>query len=139
MRIIKEIIHCMALACYVLITTYALICLPSVFGYKPLVVLTGSMEPSYKVGSIIYYKKVAKEEIKPGDAITFRLSSGSYVSHRVVSVNGDSFVTKGDANNTPDAQPVSYSNVVGKDLKFSIPFVGYFVKIVSDNKLIVVD
>ena len=133
MGIIKKIVHYFALACYVLIIIYALICLPNLFGYKPLVVLTGSMEPKYKVGSIIYYKKADKNEIKIGDAITFKLSDGSFVSHRVVGVLGDNYITKGDANNTQDAVPVNYVNVVGKDANTSIPYIGYFIKIVSDN------
>ena len=138
MGIVKKIIHYLALACYVLITVYALICLPSLFGYKPLVVLTGSMEPTYKVGSIIYYKKAQKSEINVGDAITFKLSDGSYVSHRVVGLVGDNFLTKGDANNTQDPNPVNISNVVGKDMKTSLPVMGYFVKIIGDNKFVIV-
>ena len=138
MKIAKQIIHYLSLACYVLITIYALICIPSIFGYRPLVVLTGSMEPTYKVGSIIYYKQAEKSEIKTGDAITFKLNDGSYVSHRVVGILGDNYITKGDANNTQDANPVAYSSVVGKDAKVSIPFMGYFVKIIGDNKFFLV-
>lgn len=138
MKIAKRIIHYLALSCYVLITIYALICIPSIFGYRPLVVLSGSMEPSYKVGSIIYYKQVEKSEIQIGDAITYRLSDGSFVSHRVVGVLADNYITKGDANNAQDAMPVNYSSVVGKDAKTSIPYVGYFVKIVGDNKFVIV-
>ena len=138
MKIVKDIVHYFAVACYVLITIYGIVCIPSIFGYRPLIVLTGSMEPTYKVGSIIYYKKVSKEELKIGDAITFKLSDGSYVSHRINSIKGDKYVTKGDANNSVDANPVSYVNIVGRDSKFSIPILGYFIKIVNDNLYFIV-
>ena len=133
MKYLKGFIHCFAISCYILIGIYACICIPSLFGYKPLIVLTGSMEPTYKVGSIIYYKKVSQNELKVGDAITFKLSDGSFVSHRIVDFIGDNYITKGDANNAHDANPVNYKNVVGKDAKISIPYLGYFIKIVNSN------
>ena len=48
------------------------------------------------------------------------------VTHRVVEVNEEdkSFITKGDANDVNDANPISYENVVGV-VKMCIPLLGY--------------
>ena len=43
---------------YILLIIYLLIFIPSFFGHKPLVVISGSMEPTLKVGGILYYEKV---------------------------------------------------------------------------------
>jgi signal peptidase I, archaeal type len=101
--------------------------LPLIAGYRPVVVLSGSMEPSYPVGSMIYYKASSFEDIKEGDVITFKLGGGALATHRVTqkdSVNRE-FTTKGDNNQTEDAQPISYEAVVGKTEKIAIPYVGF--------------
>lgn len=49
----------------------ALFTIPSLFGYMPYVVLSGSMEPVYPVGSLIYVAPVDANSLEPGDAITF--------------------------------------------------------------------
>lgn len=104
----------------------AVLMLPYVFGYQPLAVLSGSMQRSYPVGSIIFVKKTAPEEIKVGDAITFQLNSGMAATHRVVSIDSSKrqFVTKGDENNTEDG-PVSFDALVGKASSAAIPLIGY--------------
>ena len=110
---------------------------PSVFGYKPLVVLTGSMEPTFKTGSIIYYKHVNQNELKEGDIITFKM--GDYiVSHRINKIDNGLYETKGDANNTVDANKITYNDIVGKDLNINIPYLGYYVKFFKDNMYILV-
>lgn len=100
--------------------------LPSVFGLKPLAVLSGSMEPTYHVGSLIYVQTVEPEEIEVGDPMTYKISQDTMVTHRVVEKNEEEqyFQTKGDANETEDGGTVSYTNVVGKPA-FTIPFLGY--------------
>jgi len=100
--------------------------LPMVVGFRPVVVLSGSMEPAYPVGSIIYYKAARYEEINPGDAITFRIGGGALATHRVIEkdeVTGE-FMTKGDNNPTEDVNPIAYADVVGKTAKIAIPYAG---------------
>lgn len=97
-------------------------------GLTPYVVLSGSMEPTYHVGSIIYVKKVPPENIEPGDPITFVLNEAMVaVTHRVTEVDSGNhrFITKGDANDAADGSPVPYENLIGKAV-FSIPYLGYF-------------
>ena len=97
-------------------------------GITPYAVLSGSMEPAYHVGSLIYVKKVPPESIKVGDPITFVLNNDLVVvTHRVVEVDSANrhFITKGDANDSADGAPVLYENLVGKAI-FNIPSLGYF-------------
>jgi len=100
--------------------------LPMLFGYTELAVLSGSMEPTIPVGSIVYVdKSVTGEELEEGDVVTYSLSSGTFVTHRVLSVDDEArvMVTQGDANDAPDGE-VSYADVVGK-VKFHLPMLGY--------------
>lgn len=137
MKIFKKIVHTLSWFCYLFIIVYALLCAPYIFGYKPLVVLTGSMEPTFKTGSIIYYKTVSKNEIKEGDIITFK-SGDSLVSHRVNKIENYIYETKGDANNTVDANRIEFSDIVGKDTNINIPYVGYYVKYINDHMYILI-
>lgn len=98
-----------------------------VFGLQVYAVLSGSMEPTYHVGSIIYVKPVDPSEIKVGDPITFVMNEQLTVAtHRVVriDVENSAFYTKGDANEDPDASPVHFNNLLGKPV-FTIPYLGY--------------
>lgn len=89
-------------------------------------VLTGSMEPNYHVGSMVYVKEVEPETLKEGDVITFRISDNTVVTHRIVEIDKEAqtVTTKGDANNANDGNPVAYANIVGK-ADFNIPYLGY--------------
>lgn len=101
---------------------------PRVLGNTPTAVLSGSMEPLYPVGSLIFVQKVEPATLKEGDIITFSMGDGNTaVTHRIIDVNQEekTFQTKGDANNVEDGSPVTYSRIVGKASTFAIPFLGY--------------
>ena len=100
-------------------------------GLKPFVVLSGSMEPTYHVGSLIYVKSVDYKELEVGDPITFMISENTVVTHRIIEVLPDEedpeiirFFTQGDANDVPDGASVHYKNIIGKPV-FSVPYLGY--------------
>lgn len=96
-------------------------------GYQVFNVVSGSMEPTYSVGDLLYVKEVDPDGIKVGDPITFVLNQDLVVAtHRVVEIDaeGRRFYTKGDANETADAAPVHFNNVIGVP-QFSIPLLGY--------------
>lgn len=100
---------------------------PYLFGYRPTAVLTGSMEPVYHVGSVIFVQEVEPEAIKVGDVITFSTAGMSYpTTHRVVSIDTDKqvFVTKGEANDVEDGE-IAFSRLLGRPAKISIPLIGY--------------
>ena len=96
-------------------------------GLNVYTVISGSMEPTYSVGDLIYVKKVAPQSIQVGDPITFVLNEDLVVAtHRVVAIDAENqrFTTKGDANEIEDAAPVHFNNLIGKPI-FAIPVLGY--------------
>ena len=102
-----------------------------VVGLNPYVVLSGSMEPTYHVGSLIYVKAVDYKELEVGDPITYMVSQDMVVTHRITEVlidenepNTIHYFTKGDANTVADGTSVHYKNIIGKPV-FSIPYLGY--------------
>ena len=102
-----------------------------VVGLQVFTVLSGSMEPTYHTGSLIYVKKVDPYTIEEGQPITFMLDEDTIATHRVVGIVPDEedptvirFRTKGDANDAEDGSLVHYKNVIGTPI-FSIPYLGY--------------
>jgi len=96
-------------------------------GFQCYTVISGSMEPQYKVGDLLYVKAVDVNNIQVGDPITFVLNEDLVVAtHRVVEVDSENqrFYTKGDANEIADAEPVHFNNVIGVP-QFAIPKLGY--------------
>lgn len=90
--------------------------IPSVFGVSPVIVLSGSMEPTFDAGALIFIKDVDVEDLEVDDVICY-LSSGTAITHRIYSVSDDgeiTFVTKGDANNAVDRSTVSEDQIEGK-------------------------
>ena len=100
-------------------------------GLKPFVVLSGSMEPVYHVGSLIYVKPTDHTALQVGDPITYMISQDTVVTHRIIEVLVDEedpdtvrYFTKGDANEAADGTSVHCRNIIGKPV-FSIPYLGY--------------
>lgn len=108
-----------------------------VLGFKVFTVLSGSMEPVYHVGSLIYVKPCEAAEVEVGDPITFVLNEQLVVAtHRVVAIDVDEegitrFYTKGDANDSPDGAPVHQANLLGKPV-FTIPYLGYVANYIQN-------
>lgn len=130
MRIVSAVVRALSWLVLLVIALTLLLVAPLVAGYHPVVVLSGSMEPNYPVGSVTYYKSATFDAISVGDAVTFRIGEGGELAtHRVTRKDDatQSFTTKGDHNETEDANPVSYSQVAGKTTGFALPYVGYFV------------
>jgi len=100
--------------------------IPQLLGKKVYSVLTGSMEPTYPVGSIVFVENVNPDTLQVGDVITFSASGfDTLATHRItgVDVDGRTLNTKGDGNNAEDIYPVEFENVIGR-VFFSIPFLG---------------
>ncbi len=91
---------------------------PKLFGIQIFSVLTGSMEPAYPVGSVLYIQEVSASDVVVGDAVTYSLGDESeYVmTHRVIEIRDEEqvFFTQGDANEIADEVPVSFSRLIGK-------------------------
>lgn len=96
-------------------------------GYRVFSVLSGSMEPKYSTGDLIYVDEVDPSQIKVGDAITFILNEDLLVAtHEVIGIDAEKqhFFTKGIANEDADKDPVHFNNLIGKPV-FSLPKLGY--------------
>lgn len=105
----------------------------SLFGINPYIVLSGSMEPSIKTGSLCFIDTNIKyDDIKVGDIIAYKKGS-DMITHRVVSIAQDGMVTKGDSNDVSDGLSVNDSNYFGKT-QFSIPYLGYIVEFIQVHK-----
>lgn len=105
---------------------------PNILGYQLKTVLSGSMEPTFKTGSIIAVKPVENPNIlKKDDIITFKESDGILITHRIVEVlkSGEQsmYVTKGDNNEDKDSNAVLSQNVVAKYSGITIPYLGYLI------------
>ena len=102
-------------------------------GFQAFTVMSGSMEPDYPVGSLLYVRPVEYQDLKVGDVISYMIDNeNTIVTHRIVGIEVDKedasvrrFKTKGDANALTDARLVHYKNVLGMPVVV-IPFMGYF-------------
>lgn len=124
----KKIFDAVTTFLVVLVVAFAVLLMGfRLLGYQVFNVISGSMEPTYSVGDLLYVKSVDPDSVRVGDPITFVLNEDLVVAtHRVVRIDGENrkFYTKGDANETEDAAPVHFNNIVGVP-KFSIPLLGY--------------
>lgn len=125
---LKKIWNITSTAVVVLIVLCAVFLMGSrLMGYQVFTIISGSMEPEYNVGDLIYVKKVDPQTIKVGDDITFILNEDLVIAtHRVVRIDAEKqhFYTKGLANEIEDSDPVHFNNVIGVP-KFSIAKLGY--------------
>ena len=100
-------------------------------GYGTFIVLSGSMEPKIHAGSVVAIK--TQRDYQVGDVITFgeNTKKKKPTTHRIIEVKRNNqddivYITKGDANNAADQQPVGEDKVLGK-VFLSIPLIGYAV------------
>ncbi|WP_096188401.1 signal peptidase I SipW [Evansella halocellulosilytica] len=127
------------LMAFVVISTKASGGEPELFGYQLKTVLSGSMEPEFKTGSIIAVKPDGDmTRFTEGDIITFMENEERLVTHRVIDVvySGDNvmYETKGDSNNAPDSSLVLSENVVAEYTGFTIPYIGYMASFAQSKE-----
>ena len=125
---VKKIWDAVTTALVVLVVVFAVFLMGSrLVGLQVFNVISGSMEPTYSVGDLVYVKTVDPDSVKVGDPITFVLNEDLVVAtHRVVAIDSVNrqFTTKGDANETADASPVHFNNLIGVPV-FAVPLLGY--------------
>lgn len=114
---------------------------PDVFGYKPMIVLSGSMETSIYTGDLVFVKMVDTNILKEDDIIAFRNETNTVTTHRIVELvneNGNTlFRTKGDNNNTEDAKLVLANEVEGVYV-FKISGLGNVLMFLKEPKSLVI-
>jgi len=105
------------------------------FPFHPALVASGSMRPTMDVGDVVIIAKVPANTIREGDIIQFRRPEQVTVMHRVVEIQeteaGKFFITKGDANDEPDTDPVIPENVVGK-LVLTVRKIGWVAIVIKE-------
>lgn len=90
--------------------------IPGVFGMMPVIVLSGSMEPEFMSGDLIFIHDTDAGQLKEGDVICY-LENGTAVTHRIAGISTENgnvrYTTRGDANNTDDQRQVEQSQIQG--------------------------
>ena len=137
-KTLKKILNVISTILVAIVVVLALLLVGARFiGLNVYTVLSGSMEPTYHVGSLIYVKDVDTDELKAGDVITYMLDEDTIVTHRIADVIPDEtdpsiirFQTKGDANDSVDGSLVHYKNVIGTPV-FSIPKLEYLANYIQ--------
>lgn len=106
---------------------------PSMMNYESFSVESGSMEPDYPVGSVVYVKACEAQEVRPNDVITF-VKEETVITHRVVEnhvVEGE-FITKGDANPQADIESVPYAALIGR-VEYHLPILGAVLTVLAST------
>lgn len=152
-KTVKTVWNIVTWTLVVLVVVFALMLVGvRLIGIQAYTVLSGSMEPTYHVGSLIYVDAAKNDteraQYKKDDPITFMKDKDTVVTHRIIAVEvvpltdvekasgdykGDTktlYTTQGDANDVVDGTPVNSKNVIGKPV-FSIPFLGYVANYVQ--------
>mgnify|MGYP004655501671 CR=1 FL=1 len=88
-------------------------------GYRPVLVLTGSMEPYMMTNGIALTKEVdSLDDIAVGDVVTYHVMNDDgkklLITHRIVAIDDGLIYTKGDNNNVIDGYPLTMDNVEAK-------------------------
>jgi signal peptidase len=114
-----------AVSTFIVVITFGLVLLataPLLFGYGSVVVVSGSMEPSIQVGDVVLTTATDASHLGIGTVINVR-TPASLRLHRITAVIADGYRTKGDANGSPDSDPVTPRQIAGVGFLL-VPFVG---------------
>lgn len=104
----------------------------NIFGYSVFSTETGSMSPTLKKGDIVIVK--IGEDVQKEDIITYK-KDNAFITHRIIEINGDSIIAKGDNNNTQD-EPIKKDMIIGKVVSI-INNVEIWKKVFSDISVLI--
>jgi len=104
----------------------------NIFGYSIFSTETGSMSPKIEKGDVVIVK--IGEHVQENDIITYK-NNNSFITHRIIEIDGESIIAKGDNNNTKD-EPITKEAIVGK-VTFIINNVEIWKKVFSDISVII--
>lgn len=90
-------------------------------GYTFFIVASGSMSGTVDVNDMVIVK--ITDDFQVGDIVTYQ-ADGYFVTHRIISINKDQIITKGDSNNTED-DPIGRDKIIGKVVAI-FPFMAIF-------------
>lgn len=102
---------------------------PALVGFYPMVVASGSMEPTLHTGDVAVVRKISPYDLQIGDVATYATAGGT-VTHRIVGLDvtpqGPFFLMRGDANLTTDPRSIPAQAIVGK-VVYRVPRLGFLV------------
>ena len=116
-----------------------------IFGYKAYNITTNSMEPikqNYRdiVRDFARLPRTTEEKIKIGDVISFK-NDGQIITHRIVDISDTNgvkrYITKGDNNNVPDLQKISFEQIEGVEI-LRIPYLGQIVSAMENQVILLI-
>lgn len=132
-RLLTFIIHLMYRLGWFCVFIIVCIYLARFMGIQSYIVRSGSMEPGMPTGSICMVDtKYEFEKIRVNDVIAFRMGN-NLVTHRVIQMTEDGFITKGDHNKVDDGLTTTEENYVGKNIMI-IPCLGYILSWIQTIK-----
>ena len=103
----------------------------NVFGYTFFEVATGSMANTINIGDIVVVK--VNEAFKENDIIVYK-EENSFITHRVIKIDGQDLITRGDANNSED-KPIKSDQILGKVI-YIIPKIGIWRKVLASPEIL---
>jgi signal peptidase I len=140
--IISFILICtLIISLYLMISSRITGSQPVIMGSQLMLVLSGSMEPKLKTGSVIGVKPVEDStSLEVGDVITFYspIKKNTIVTHRIIEKSGQGefteYTTQGDNNDAKDPRPVTPDKIIGKYSEIQVPFAGYILGFLQSKK-----
>ena len=94
---------------------------PTIFGYRPVVVASGSMAPALRVSDVVVVRP-PPDQLVEGAIIDYGVGESNRI-HRIVEVTDAGYRTKGDANASPDPGLVDFEDIDGVGVMV-VPYVG---------------
>ena len=127
MKIVSKVAEALL---YLLSIVFIALVILMLVGYKPVTIQSGSMNPTFDVGSLCFIH--AEDDYRLNDIVTFS-ADDVYITHRIACDNGDNtYITKGDGNDVVDSATLEKENIKGK-VMFSIPKMGYVMAVLSST------
>ncbi|MDH3708162.1 MAG: signal peptidase I, partial [Acidimicrobiia bacterium] len=104
--------------------------------WQPVVVTSGSMQPTLRPGDVLLTSEHPIDLLAQQSVITFRsqIDPDELITHRVVAVESDGYITKGDANPTSDTDRVEPEEVEGLG-RLVVPVVGLPIVWAQDGNI----
>lgn len=137
LAIVTSVLMALVTTAYVIKIKISSDTVPSFAGYKPLVVLTGSMKPNLKPGDMIFVKYININDVNVEDIITYSIDRNTYITHRVkqkTSKDGKVILkTQGDANDVEDDLGINGDMIIGK-VNIILPKAGYVIQFAKSLK-----
>ena len=143
LKVIKKIIH-VFIDILMLFTTLLILFLlyriisikylnkETILGYSFYEIATGSMEPTLNINDFIIVKE--KDDYNVKDIVTYK-EGNDYITHRIIEINDNTLITKGDANNSTDKK-INKDAVIGKVVKV-IPKGGIIKRVILTPKVMI--